>query len=379
MSKDINGSNDPYYDIQKLFDSKTIIEYIANDYGVKQDLASSITSTLLEGGYNSQTILNGKCDKEIRYLISRHDSIEFNNIFNDFLGEDKEEEKEETFENNEESRSDNLETTRRSSAKRRSNKHYQAFEPKKRPKNKAKVAVLLTLSVLSASVIGLAAYKSEKGQEIIKNIQIEKSIDENLGMLASSPGSYDYENRLNIVEQNTRMFNANAASDTASDMLQIISDNPEFFDLCLANVYFNLNSDKLSDMDSIFSYLKTYLGENPDLSMQYDRVKGCDVFLDYLMNLGLVDVNDEEKIVELQTAINIYKVYLERNNMTELNADFDTPFRELDRGNKKPISELLSAYKEYYNNLKKAYVSTVEQTVNPDNLTEDDAPNFGGR
>lgn len=174
------------------------------------------------------------------------------------------------------------------------------------------VATLLSVLIMGA---GFYAYKG------IEKNNMELEMNKSIGVLA------DNKNNLSIVANNTYTIN-NSEEHTyvydtkgiASDIETVYDNDSQLFDVCLYNVYQNLASNKLANMDKVMGHLVE------------DGYTDDNFFLDYLVKKGYSD--DEE---DLSEAITNYKIKAESSSV---------PFNHLNDKYKKAIKKLIDNYKD---------------------------------
>ena len=110
-------------------------------------------------------------------------------------------------------------------------------------------------------------------------------------------------------------------------------------------------------MDKILKELKDISSEDPSLSAVYDRIKDCEVFLDFLIKTGKINPEDKE-YVTLLNDIEQYRLFKREGKY----------FSELDKEIQKRITKLMERYEEDMN-FYKAYEFTIKAL--PNNPTED--------
>ena len=174
--------------------------------------------------------------------------------------------------------------------------------------------------------------------------QLESSISESIGMLASQVGNDAYEDKLNIVDQNTYIvpgsYNPDGSpvvayrnEDIALDILKICSHNSELFNVCMQNTYFNMKDNRLGNIDEVLRRLKNYTEDNQELGHIYDQIKDCDIFIEYLVKEGFISPNDKDYPL-LEKAIREYKSLRE----------YKAPFTYLSEEYQEVIQKLIDEY-----------------------------------
>lgn len=213
-------------------------------------------------------------------------------------------------------------------------------------------------------ISGLINYVDNKMQE-------NNEVTQLLGMLVAEPGSDAYEHKQSIVSQNTYIIpgqfddegfpiSAYSNEKIAEDIIKICTLDPELFDLCMYDVYFDMNDNKLSNMDSVLRYLQTYTKEDESLQFINDRVANCDVFLDYLVSCGFANPNSKD----------YYKVLEDINKYEQAASRSGVPFNELPEESQKRLEALIENFEANKNNLYTEY---------KDNLENIERDNYGSR
>lgn len=205
----------------------------------------------------------------------------------------------------------------------------------------------------------------------VEEFKENREITQSIGMLVAEPGSDAYEHKQSIVSQNTYQvpgqFNeqghpviAYYNDKIAEDIIKVCTKDPELFDLCMYNVYFDMSYNRLSNMDSVVRYLQIYSASEESLSFIQNKLDNCSVFLDYLISRGFADPNNED-YYELLEDINKYEV---------LKGNSDVPFNALPKESQERIERLIEEFKSNKNNLYSEY---------KDNLENVEGDNYGTR
>ena len=163
-----------------------------------------------------------------------------------------------------------------------------------------------------------------------------------IGMLASELGSEDYEHKRNLVSQNTYNIDNTVSYNTANiakDIMSVCENDDSLFDLCLFDVYFNLNYDRLANMDGIFYGLKVEMKSLDENNPLHTKLNDYKSFLEYAFNTavsnGYLEVGSKD-YKEILNAVNNYHQY---------------HFNELSDSDQKAIRELLDHIKEIKTNM----------------------------
>ena len=129
---------------------------------------------------------------------------------------------------------------------------YLPIKPKKEKVSPLFLKRLLLGTLAGATIISCATF-------ISKSKETNLDVSEYIGMLASKEGSDDYLNKRNIIAQNTYnrdnyvVYNL---PNIALDILKVASDDPDIFDLCILSAYFNMDYNRLKNMDEVFNHLR---------------------------------------------------------------------------------------------------------------------------
>ncbi len=132
----------------------------------------------------------------------------------------------------------------------------------------------------------------------------------------------------------------------AKDILLVSSKDPQLFDLCMLDVYYDMDYDRLSNMDTVLSYLQIRMENNPEFASLYYKVEDCKFFLDYIMKSNFANVGlnpDYLKVVEA------YKT--------------KGSFQNLSSQDQKVIEELMSSIEEVKLKLGKNLKEEIETLV----------------
>lgn len=209
--------------------------------------------------------------------------------------------------------------------------------------------------------------------------KIERKTDSNLGKLASAVGSSDYKKGISIVNQNAyRIQSSNSANSSlayyhdriALDIISVCTKDPQLFEICLNNVYSDMNYNRLENMDEIFKFLKIYMASDEALTPLYEKIADCDVFLDYIIKAGYLkpDSKDYDKIVE-----DIAKYKSVKDSYNEIGHVFSN----LNSDSQKRIENLMTDYRNNKKNLQKENIEIIEKALEQQ-ILDDGAPKLGG-
>lgn len=202
------------------------------------------------------------------------------------------------------------------------------------------------VAVVTYIVVNLITGAVSIIKESVEQSRLETSVSQSIGMLASAPGNDAYEHKMNIISQNAYpvpgSFNSDGSQviayrneDIAADIIKVCSHNPDLFDLCVQDAYFNMSDNRLVNMDEVLRWLKSYSEDKEDLAYIHDQVKDCDIFIEYLVREGFISPNDESYPL-LEQAIHEYKSLREYNS----------PFSALSKEHQKVIENLIDEYEE---------------------------------
>lgn len=218
--------------------------------------------------------------------------------------------------------------------------------------NKKKVVGVLASFMAVAAIYSFAIKPTYT--TTMKNMEVSKT----LGMMASEIGSDDYKYGRNIVSQNTYHASRDDSGypviayhndGIAKDIIKVCTKDASLFDLCMYNVYYNMDYNKLKNMDEVVKWLNIYSKDDESLQFIQDKLFNCDVFLDYIISRGFADPNDKE-YYQLLEDIENYK----KSNDT-------VPLYSLSKEAQKRIKGLIKEYKENRDNLYSEYKDNLEQ------------------
>lgn len=195
----------------------------------------------------------------------------------------------------------------------------------------------------------------------IEEFKENREITQSIGMLVAEPGSFEYIHKQSIVSQNTyqipNQFDekgfpvvAYHNDKIASDIIQVCTHDPELFDLCMYNVYFDMSHNRLENMDTVIRYLQLYSANDESISFIQERLTNCDIFLDYLIVRGFADPNSED----------YYKLLEDINKYGELKGSSDVPFNALPKESQERIEKLIEEFKANKNNLYSEYKDNLD-------------------
>lgn len=218
---------------------------------------------------------------------------------------------------------------------------------------------LATIMLLSATYGFVIKPAYEEMQE---NSEIRQSI----GMLAAEPGSEAYKHK-SIVSQNTYQvpgqFDAQGHpivayynDKIAEDILKVCTQDPELFDLCMYNVYFDMSHNRLNNMDTVVRYLQMYSEGDESMTFVQEKLNNCDIFLDYLISRGFANPNNED----------YYELLEDINKYEKLKGSSDVPFNALPKESQDRIEKLIAEFKSNKNNLYSEYKDNLENVKGED-------------
>lgn len=228
------------------------------------------------------------------------------------------------------------------------------------------VAGVAVVTYIVVNLVGFAVTNIIGVKDNIEQIKLETSVSQSIGMLASAPGNDAYEHKMNIISQNAYpvpgSFNSDGSQviayrndDIAADIIKVCSHNPDLFDLCVQDAYFNMSDNRLVNMDEVLRWLKSYSEDKEDLAYIHDQVKDCDIFIEYLVREGFISPNDESYPL-LEQAIHEYKSLREYNS----------PFMSLSKEHKKVVQQLIAEYEENKNISYPKYAEILKELVELD-------------
>ena len=183
---------------------------------------------------------------------------------------------------------------------------YLPIKPKKEKVSPLFLKRLLLGTLAGATIITCATF-------ISKSKETNLDVSEYIGMLASKEGSDDYLNKRNIIAQNTYnrdnyvVYNL---PNIALDILKVASDDPDIFDLCILSAYFNMDYNRLKNMDEVFNHLR--INVIASASPLQENISECSNFLEYALKISVARGLFEENSSEYQKIYNIvqkYKLY----------------------------------------------------------------------
>lgn len=305
-----------------------IAEYIVSKYaGIDvndaREFVKYLTDTL---GYTKSDIISGKADKTIFNWV-KSVMLAKNSVLQ--VGEKKEETQ--------------LKTKKENIS----------------PSNfKKRILIFVTVAIMGIFlVVNLVTGTVNVVKDSIEQHRLETSVSQSIGMLASAPGNDAYEYKMNIVSQNSYhvpgQFESDGSpvvayrnEDIAADIIKVCSYDPALFDICLQNAYFNMDKNRLGNMDEVIKWLRIYSEDKEELSYIFEEVKDCKIFVEYLVKQGFISPNDED-YPTLEAAIQKYK-----------ESDYRAPFTALPKEYQKVIQKIVD---EYENNIEITYPLYVER------------------
>lgn len=214
--------------------------------------------------------------------------------------------------------------------------------------------------ILVNIVTGVVTYVTD----VSENYKLETSVSQSIGMLASQVGNDAYEYKMNIVAQNTYhvpgQFDASGNpviayynDKIAEDIIKVCSYDSSLFEICMQNTYFNMEQNRLRNMDKVLEWLQINTKDEESLSYIYDQIRDCDVFLEYLLGQGFISPNDEDYHLILED-IEQYKA---------LCGDVRSPFSALPKESQKRLQKLIDEYKKNTEITYPEFVGKLEQLV----------------
>lgn len=222
---------------------------------------------------------------------------------------------------------------------------------KKQSERNKKIAKIVAAIAVAGTMVVTAVSLSD----LVTEIKEDKAVDNAIGIVVS-----EHENDpRNIISQNTytvgfdnRGFPIIAYDNEgiAKDILKVCSKNSQLFDICVYNAYDNMNYNRLENMDDVIKYLKIYTKDVVGLEDIYSRVDNCSVFLDYIVNRGFLNPNDNDYYQTLND-IDIYKGLKDKT---------DVAYSGLPDDSKERIDDLIKNYQGNKENLYSEYKDDLE-------------------
>ncbi len=315
-------------DVWNLFsnydETKEVADYIMKKYPSffsKKDAIMHATRLLNDSNYTKQEVLSGNADETIDLIYKAEVYLA------------------RSIRNNEESKV--------------------PFKPIKqhKPIITFKRALTFGLAVAAVTIVGKEIKNATKKNDEYVNIS------QNIGMLTSLPDSEDYLYKRDIVAQNTySLGNGNYVYNTnqmALDILEFSKGNNDLFSLALYDTYYNMNYDKLRNIDDVFLALKiNAASENVN-----EGLNNYNYFIEYVLNdavnNGLVK-KDSKEYQRLLNAVESYK-------MAKLKVDANVAvYNNLNDSDQLAINDLVDFVGELRSILgdkyKEAIVTMVEET-----------------
>jgi hypothetical protein len=199
-------------------------------------------------------------------------------------------------------------------------------------------------AVIAVSSVGMTIGLLVGGIRIGNNIKIQKEDEEISAYLAelANPGSDNpLANGDTIIDQNSVYKSRGEivyydVKNIAQDILDVSLQAPELFDLCIYDVYFNMEKDRLYYMDRVITILKEKMAKDERYKDLLPKVEQCNMFLDYLIYNGFIEPD-----ADLYYVMEIYKNV---GNILKLSAN-----------NQKIIVKAMQEYKEKRNELHQDY------------------------
>lgn len=296
-------------------------EYIITKFNVNIDMitAKKIAEMISKEGYTKEQILNGIADKSIKNVLNFY-KLRSNSVVQ---------------------KNERVQDVPLKTKKSKINKKFVV----------AAIIAIISLSYIFNIKTTITEYKENK------------EISNAIGMMAAESESEDYNYKRNIVVQNTYRAGMDERGypvvayhndGIAKDIIEVCTQNPELFDLCMYNVYFNMNYNRLVNMDDVVRYLNIYTESDESLSFIQDKLHNCDVFLEYLIARGFANPNDKY-YYQLLEDIKTYKL-----------STADVPFNTLEKDAQKRIEELIEEFKNNRSNLLKEYKDNLEEVKGED-------------
>ncbi len=227
------------------------------------------------------------------------------------------------------------------------------LKTKKKKISKKVIATALASLIGVSFVIGGIKY----GVDSISEYKEDTEIANMIGMLAQDEGEAG-----NIISQNTYGFYSGSKRTTAykvdkiaEDIIDICIQNPDLLDITLYRTYFDMNYNRLDNMDDVIRWLKIYASNDESLNFINDKLKDTTVFLEYVLNCTIS--SDDKDYKEYQDAIVIYKALKENNDYVYDNLPKDT---------KKSITKLINKFENKRDSLYTEYKDDLETLLGSD-------------
>lgn len=217
------------------------------------------------------------------------------------------------------------------------------------------------LNFVKGAVFTIAAVGLIFAYKLVDAKRQESDVTGKLGKLASEYGSYEYQEGMSIVAQNTfRVYDKYTKDSTpayhndqiALDIIAICNKDPQLFDICMNNVYNEMSYNRLDNMDEVLRCLQGYMATEPALEHIYNRISNEKVFLDYVIDRGFADPNSDS-FYKLMGAIEKYKAN-----------DYGNSFMSLSEEDQKYIESLMNNYANNNKNLYKEYADDITKLAN---------------
>lgn len=191
----------------------------------------------------------------------------------------------------------------------------------------------------------------------LEEAKMTRDVTNSIAMLSSSYGSSDYIHKINIAQQGEYVvdydYDKNEAvvayhyDMIAKDIMDVCKKDINLFDVVIYNTYFNMNYERLRSMDQVWDYLKLYFSKDEAFTPLYESIKDCDVFLDYLVKKGFVNMSDPNYNQVLQDVARYKKV----GNFNSLNEEEQKRIMSLIETYEESKMNLYSTYQERLNEL----------------------------
>ncbi len=175
-------------------------------------------------------------------------------------------------------------------------------------------------------------------------------VSSNIGTIVADMDNSDLQNK-NLVVQNTyqvgfdedgRPLVAYNSEGIAQDILKVCSKDETLLDICLYDVYFNMNYNRLANMDEVIRNIKNYIGNDGNFNSISSSLQNVDVFLDYLLKIGVVQSNDADYF-EVVNAVEAYKRNGSFESLSEKEQKVIQDFIKKYQSSKKEIYETSAA------------------------------------
>ena len=233
---------------------------------------------------------------------------------------------------------------------------------KKQAQKKFVLRSIITLLVAAGVVVGGITIKNN-----IDDRMTQKHVSESLAKIVCNIDETEYNNNTIIGRNDIELMGKNGTHmygynhhGMARDIIKICENYPELFSICINNVYYGIDQNRLENMDKLLTCLSIGMDSNEKLQDVYKRIENCNYFLDYVLSEGFADPNASD-YYDLLEAIENYKK-VERDN-----PEFSNAFYKLSQKDQELIKKLMKRYEDNRFNLFNEYASSLDDAVNGKN------------